>query len=126
MSDTMCDHIPQLFSVYNGKTEPMNFFRTTSGRHNPGVCEESRRVKKRMTHPSISSQEEPSFDSIFDKFRNIPGVDILWVKEQIYGTPCIPESCPKTRSMVEVCGSLSGSSELELEEGEVRENKRPI
>ena len=78
-----------------------------------------------MSYPSVVSHEEPSFDSIFDKFRNIPGVDMLWVKENIYGTPCIPESCPETRSIVEVCSSLSGSSELELEEGEVRENQRP-
>ena len=117
----------------------MHLTRTTSDLHKSGESRGSLgyrgRNNKRMSHPSVVGHEEPSFDYIFDKFRNMPGVDMLWVKEQVYGTPCIPESCPDTRSIKEVCGSLrsslSGSSGVEvgveLEEGEVvmvRENKR--
>ncbi len=106
----------------------MHLIRTTSDLHN---SRGSRQRKKRMSYPVVVSNEEPSFDSIFDKFRNIPGVDMLWVKENIYGTPCIPESCPDTLSIKELCGSLGDSLgaklDVELEEGEVvmvRENER--
>lgn len=66
----------------------------------------------------MTVQEEPSFFRIFDRFRGREGVDILWVKEQVYGSPCLPEECPSTRSMVELCDSL-GDCSLELEEGEI-------
>jgi len=47
-------------------------------------------------------------------------VNLLWVKEQVYGTPCIPETCPETRTMSEVFGVRTSNTQ-ELEEGEIRE-----
>ena len=104
----------------------MKFTRTTSDTHKSLGSRGYREDKKRMSYSSGISREEPSFDSIFDRFRNRPGVDMLWVKENIYGTPCIPETCPEIRSITELCGSLSGE-QLELEDGELainREKKR--
>ena len=76
---------------------------------------DKKRTSDIMSRPPLVSREEPLFDPLFDRFRGIRGIDVLWVKEQVYGTPCVPESCPVTRSISEVFGSL----EL-IEEGEVR------
>ena len=47
-------------------------------------------------------QEEPLFDCVFNRFRGIPGVDLLWVKEHIYKGPCIVDTCPTTRNLDEI------------------------
>lgn len=60
--------------------------------------------------------EEPCFSCVFDRFRDLPHVDLLWVKQEIYGTPCIPESCPDTVSFEELRSKIDV-----IEEGEVRE-----
>lgn len=47
--------------------------------------------------------EDTSIDSCFDYFRRKgSGVDVLWVKEQIYRTSCVPETCPPTRTLCDV------------------------
>ena len=64
--------------------------------------------------------EEPSYEVIFDRFRYQPGMDILWIKENVYGTPCLPECCPVTRDIDEVLHSLMEV----LEDGEILNNNR--
>ncbi len=57
-------------------------------------------------------QEDQLFSAIFDRFRGGGnGVDVLWVKEQVYGTPCLPETCPETRTMDEVFSSAARASD---------------
>lgn len=47
--------------------------------------------------------EDTSADAWFDFFRRKESVaDVLWVKEQVYQTSCVPEKCPSTRSWVEI------------------------
>jgi hypothetical protein len=75
---------------------PPASFRTTTPNYKEMDC---RQV-------STQTQEDQSFSAIFDRFRGREGLDLLWVKEQVYGTPCLPESCPTTRTIGELRGSL--------------------
>ena len=60
-------------------------------------------------------EEDASIDACFDFFRRKESVvDVRWVKEQVYRTSCIPESCPVTRSLFEIF-----SRRPEEEEGEI-------
>ena len=68
---------------------------------------------KRFTHSSIRIQEDASLSPIFNVFRK-NDIDVTWVKENIYGTPCIPETCPRTRNLDDIVGD-------DIEEGEIRE-----
>ena len=70
----------------------------------PGICEPV---------SSIRFQEDHRLTRIFDVLRN-HDVDITWVKNHIYGTPCIPETCPVTRDLEHIFSD-------DLEEGEIRE-----
>lgn len=64
-------------------------------------------------HKSVRIIEDHSLTRIFDVLRTHE-VDITWVKNEIYGTSCIPETCPSTRNLDSLL--LDG-----LEEGEIRE-----
>lgn len=68
---------------------------------------------KQILQSSVRIQEDSSLSPIFNVFRN-HNVDVTWVKENIYGTPCIPETCPRTRNLNDIILN-------ELEEGEIRE-----
>ena len=61
-------------------------------------------------------KEDHRITRIFDVLRN-QGVDITWVKEQIHGTSCIPETCPRTRSLESIILN-------DLEEGEIRQSSK--
>lgn len=61
-------------------------------------------------------KEDHRITRIFDVLRN-QGVDITWVKEQIHGTSCIPETCPRTRSLESIISD-------DLEEGEIIESSK--
>ena len=61
-------------------------------------------------------KEDHRITRIFDVLRN-QGVDITWVKEQIHGTSCIPETCPRTRSLESIILN-------DLEEGEIRQGSK--
>lgn len=71
--------------------------------------------------------EDLSMDACFDYFRRKDSkVDVLWVKEQIYRTSCVPETCPPTRSLVEIFRERSERSDSDdedanLEKGEIAE-----
>lgn len=78
------------------------------------------RTNQNRRNTKMSIIEEPSHGIIFDRFRNQPGMNILWIKENVYGTPCLPECCPVTRDIDEVLNSLGGG----LEDGEILNNKR--
>ena len=68
----------------------------------------------RINEPtSFRMDEDPSLTRIFDVLRT-HDIDITWVKNQVYGSSCIPESCPVTRDIdnLVVC---------DLEEGEIME-----
>lgn len=73
--------------------------------------------------PYHRMDEDLSIDACFDYFRRKDSrVDVLWVKEQIYRTSCVPEACPQTRSLVEIFGERSDSDDDgPLEEGEFAE-----
>jgi hypothetical protein len=75
--------------------------------------------QQNMNHNSnyLRIKEDHSITRIFDVLRN-QGVDITWVKEQIHGTSCIPETCPRTRSLESIIYD-------HLEEGEIREGSKP-
>jgi len=60
-------------------------------------------------------EESTILDPIFDVFRTNPNLNIQWVKEQVYGSPCIPENCPVIIPFLETVKSL------ELEDGEIRD-----
>ena len=50
--------------------------------------------------------EDASIDACFDYFRRQGSMtDVLWVKEQVYRTSCVPERCPSTRSLCEIFSS---------------------
>lgn len=70
--------------------------------------------KARIHHKKM--QESIVNDPIFDIFRKQSHVNVQWVKEQVYGSPCIPEKCPCINSFLDTMKSL------ELEEGEIRDN----
>lgn len=57
--------------------------------------------------------EDPSIDACFDYFRRKgSGVDVQWVKEQIYRSSCVPERCPQTLSLDEILDSLREDGEI--------------
>ncbi|CAM9337637.1 unnamed protein product [Ectocarpus sp. 8 AP-2014] len=56
---------------------------------------------RRVAHRQM--EEDPDIDDCFAYFRRKhSGVDVQWVKEQVYRTSCVPEKCPATRSLVEI------------------------
>ena len=116
MSDVIHDHILRLFSVHNGKMHPSDITRTTRAPLKKKSSDT--RPSGKMSGRRVPLQEEPAIGAIFNRFRGIEGVDVLWVKEQVYGTPCLPEECPATRSIFEMCCGWSDCS-MELEEGEI-------
>ena len=64
-------------------------------------------------HRSIRIYEDHSLTHIFDVLRT-HDIDITWVKNQVYGTSCFPETCPSTRNLENLLLD-------DLEEGEIRE-----
>ena len=62
--------------------------------------------------------ESPIHDPIFDIFRKNTNVNMQWIKEQVYGSPCVPETCPSVDSFSSIV------KRLRLEEGEIRDNDR--
>ena len=82
------------------------------------VSQSSKNINMSCHNGPLLTRENQTLSPIFDRLRGRPEVNILWVKEQIYGTPCIPETCPETRTMSEVFGVRDTQ---ELEEREIRE-----
>lgn len=39
--------------------------------------------------------ESPSHDRAFDFFRRTAGINVDWIKLQVYGKDCVPEEFPK-------------------------------
>lgn len=62
--------------------------------------------------------ESPEYFGIFEILRGKRGVDIQWVKENVYGTQCLPEKCPRTRGLKEIILSILNIEALE--EGEIK------
>ena len=69
----------------------------------------------KKTNQRHKMEESSTLDPIFDVFRTNPSLNLQWVKEQVYGSPCVPENCPRILPFLETVKSL------ELEEGEVRD-----
>lgn len=66
--------------------------------------------------------EDTSIDACFDYFRRKGSmIDVLWVKEQVYRTSCVPERCPSTRSLCEIL--ISGNRRGDREEGDEDEEE---
>ena len=70
-------------------------------------------TKNREPLVSFRINEDHSLTRIFDVLRT-HDIDITWVKNQVYGTSCIPETCPSTRDLYNILVN-------DLEEGEIRE-----
>jgi len=59
--------------------------------------------------------EDITIDACFDYFRRKgSSIDVLWVKEQVYRTSCVPERCPPTRSLHEIFSACGGDEEGEV------------